>query len=117
MSKQQDAKDLQVELLNEKLKSLESKVIKPQTAEEAFQARVALYEAKQEERNKLAEKIQSRRNELMMQNYKLRQDEAAIIEAWERRAKENEVKNPDFAKMLKARIAEKLKEINSDSFR
>lgn len=115
--KLQDVKDLQLELLLEKIKSLENNQKKPQTADEAFQARVQKYESSQAERDKLKQEIEKRKMELWSQNPRMRQDEVILIEAWERRAKSVESSNPDFAKRLRYEIRMKIKEVSEDSNR
>lgn len=116
-SEAKQERNLEVELLNEKLKNLEAQIKKPQNSEEAFQARVDQYEAGAAKREVLRQEIEKRRMEIWQQNPKMRQDEVLLIESWERRIKETENKNPHFAQMLKFRITEKIKEVNKDTFR
>lgn len=109
--------ELEIELLKAKLENLAGKISKPQNSEEAFQARVDAYEAKQAEREQLMQQIEKRRMQIWTENPKMRQDEVLLVEAWERRIKETESKNPHFAQMLRLRIKEKIKEVNQDLFR
>lgn len=113
-AKETQVKDLQVELLNEKLKNLEAQVTKPKTTEEQFQERVARYESKQAERDELKAKIEQRKMQIWQENPRMRSDEVQLIESWERRAKEIEASNPEFAKRLRYEIKRKIKEVNED---
>jgi hypothetical protein len=103
---------LEMQLLMEKVKNLESKVTKPQTSDEEYQERLAKYEVSKGQREELKAQIESRKMEIWQQNPKMRQDEVILMEAWERRAKSIEATNPDFAKQLKHQMKLKVKEVN-----
>lgn len=110
--KKQDEQSLEMQLLLEKIKNLESKVTKPKTSEEDYQERVNKYEAGQEARDKLKAEIEARRMQIWQENPKMRQDEVILMEAWERRAKAVAETNPGFAAQLKAQMKLKIKEVN-----
>lgn len=109
--------DLEMQLMREKLKNLESQLTKPKTSEEQFQERLARYEANKEKREAQKLEIEKRKMQIWQANPRMRQDEVMLIESWERRIEETKESNPHFASMLKHRIKEKIKEVNEDIFR
>jgi len=111
---------LEMELLRAKIDLLESKVTKPQTAEEDYQKREALYESKAGERLELTHAIERRRLEIMMMPElmgKARMDEVILLESWERRAKSIEKSNPNFSIKLMNEFKRKIRDIKQDVFR
>lgn len=111
MSKQ-ETRNVEMELLQEKLKNLEAKVTKPKTTEEEFQERVAKYESSKAMRDEEKAKIEKRQMELWQQHPKAKQHEIVLFEAWERRANQVEKSNPEFASKLRRNMKRKVKEIN-----
>lgn len=117
MAKNDNARDLELELLQEKLKHLESKISKPQSSEEMYQQRVALYESKAPEREALQRQIDTNRMRLQNENPRARWDEIVKIEAWTRRANELEKTNPSYAQNLRNQVKLTLRDIAKDPFR
>lgn len=117
MSKEKTNRDLELELLQEKLKNLEQRVTKPKNSQEEYEERLAKYDANKDKREALKQVINQRRMELQQQNPKAKWAEIEIIEAWERRSEELKATDPAGSQMFKNQIKRKLKEINSDPFR
>lgn len=120
MAKEQNAQDLQIELLKAQLENLNNKVSKPQTTEEMYQARCDRYDALESKRNELRASIDKRRMEIMLMPEllgKARMDEVILLESWERRAASLEKSNPAFSDYLKGMFKRKLRDIKQDSLR
>jgi len=115
-----ETESLEVELLKEKVENLKSKIEKPKTSEELFQERVQKYESSQKERDTLKSQIEKRRLEIMQEPEllgKARWDEVILLESWERRAKNVEKIDPNFAIILRNNIARKKRDIKTDTSR
>ena len=112
--------NLELELLKAKLALLETKVTKPQTAEEDYAKREALYDSKASEREALRQRIEARRMEIMMMPElmgKARMDEVILLESWERRSKSLEKTNPNFSIILMNEFKRKIRDIKQDVLR
>lgn len=113
MAKEQteNEKNLEVELLKQKLKNLEQLLVQPKNAQEEYQERVAKYEAEQGKRDKMKKEIEKNRMELWAQNPRARQDEIVVLEAWIRKAATTT--DPEYKARLEQAIKAKFKEINT----
>lgn len=114
MAKEKTSQELQIELLTEKLENLSSKVSKPQSQEEAYQVRQALYDSKKAERDALKLAIDNRRMEIMMRPDlmgKAKLSDVMILESWERRAKTLAESDPEQSAKLMAQFNRRVREI------
>lgn len=110
-------RNFEVELMEEKIKALESKIAKPQSKEELFQERLAKYEASKPRREALAAKINQRRRELQEMYPKARYEEVKILEAWERRAEQLKDSDPNASARFKYEFKVRISQINKDPMR
>ena len=116
MAKEQATENVEMGLLKAKLQLLEGKISKPQSSEDAFQAREAAYDSKRQEREELKLKIEKRRTEIMLMpelGGKAKLEDIVKLEAWERRSKELEKSNPAYSKLLMNEFKRKIKEIKT----
>lgn len=115
MAKDKTEKDLEMELLEQKIKTLEAHVGKKgKSADELYQERLMKYEASKKEREEQKQKIEARKMEIWQEFPKFNGQEIALIEAWERRAAQLENVDPVASKRYREIIKEKYKEVAKD---
>lgn len=113
-TKEKSSQELQIELLQAQMENLAGKVSKPQSQEEAYQARQALYDSKKAERDALKLVIDNRRMEIMMMPNlmgKAKLPDAIILESWERRANQLKEVDPEQSAKLMAQFNRRIYEI------
>lgn len=113
---EQSLESSQIETLKAQIELMQSKMSKPKTAQEEFEAREALYEARKSEREALQAQIDARRLEILSDPAfagKCRMDDAIILEAWERRSKALEKTNSNHSIMLMNEFKRKSRDIKN----
>ena len=110
-------RNFEVELMEEKIKSLEAKVTKPQTSEEAFQERLVKYEAGQPRRDALKAEIQERRRVMQEKYPKARYEEIKTLEAWDRRSDMLKDKDMNASIKLRNEFIRRVNQIQKDPTR
>lgn len=105
-------RNFEMELMEEKLKALEAKVVKPMNSQEAFQARVAQYDANKDKRDALKATIEANRRELREKYPEATGDEIRTLEAFQRRSEETKSLDPRASNRFKKEFNLRVKQLS-----
>lgn len=116
VASKQSVAELELELLKEKIKSLEAARPSQDKKESEYIQRLEKYNSTKDQRDAKKSEIESKKMQLMNKNPKLRMDEASVIVGLQVRAEQFEEGSPDRLK-IEDYIKSKIKFAAEDPFR